>query len=241
MKTFNPGNLMWFGTAPTPPAPKPFSFGWNPALSRFKPFTLPIKQLARSSQANTDFVGSVRAMMSNVHPGIQAPLIKYGVAVLPVKDIYDISLWLPYSAPRGHQDRFSWKRISGCALFEGHLLVVGRNREDHNGRYVCHDNHQGLFNHELGHCLDRALNLISASPEFLACWAADAANISGVDRQIYQYFLQASPTGPSETFADCFACVQGLSSVEYWTTRLPILFPSSFKFVQDLVERLKGV
>ncbi len=237
MSKFNPGNLLWFGTAPVPPEPKPYLLGWNPALSRFKPFTLPIKKLARSSSASTDFVASTRSMMEKVPPGIQAPLIKYGVAVLPALNIWDVSLWLSYGGPRGHGDRFKWPGISGLCMFDGHLLLICEAHESEK-QYIRTTNLQGIFNHELGHCLDRALEHVSKSAEFLACVAEDVAKLTSLDKAIYRYLLQEGEAGPSEIFAECFACTQGLCCVNSWTKDMPVYFKSSFQFVQELVGRL---
>jgi len=237
MSKFDPGNLLWFGAAPVPPQPSPYLLGWNPALRKFKPFGLPVKQLARYSKASSDFVTRTKSMLDNVHPGIQAVLIKYGVAVWPVGDIYDASMWLSWDGPRGHGDRFTWKTISGLCLFEGHLLVLCECRED-GTRYIRCDNRQGVFNHELGHCLDRALALISASPEFLACYAADFKQLSDSNKALYRYLLQPDLAGPSELFTECFAATQGLGCFPNGPKNMPEYFPSSYQFVSDLVGRL---
>jgi hypothetical protein len=237
MSKFDPGNLLWFGAPPVPPEPKPYLLGWNPALSKFKPYGLPVKKLARSSMASSDFVELTKSMMDNVPPTIQTALIKYGVAVLPAKDVFDAVLWLNWDGPRGHDGRLSWKTISGLCLFDGHLLLICQNREDERG-YIRNEKFQGLFNHELGHCLDRALDLVSSSPAFLACVAADIAKLTAIDKAIYQYLLQPDLAGPSEIFAECFACTQGLCCVESWTKDMPTYFSSSYQFVKELVGRL---
>ena len=237
MSKFDPGNLLWFGTTPAPPEPLPYLLGWNPALSRFKPYGLPVKKLARSSEASADFVAQTKSMLDKVDPGITAALAKFGVAVLPTRDVYDAILWLPFATPRGHEDRFSWKTIPGVCLIDGHLLVVCEYREEDRG-YVRSENIQGVFNHELGHCLDRALDFISSKPEFLACVAADIKKLTPLDRAIYRYLLQPDLAGPSEIFAECFACTQGLCCVESWTKDMPEYFSSSFQFVKKLVGSL---
>jgi hypothetical protein len=234
MSQFASGNLLWFGAVPAPPAPLPYLLGWNPALSRFKPYGLPVKKLARSSEASADFVAQTKSMMDKVAPGIKAALAKFGVAVLPVRDVFDAVLWLPFAAPRGHKDRFSWKNIPGVCLLDGHLLVICQNREDERA-YIRNENIQGVFNHELGHCLDRALALISSKPEFLACVAADIKKLTALDQAIYRYLLQPDLAGPSEIFAECFACTQGLCCIESWTKDMPTYFSSSFQFVKELV------
>lgn len=239
MSRFNPGNLLWFGAAPVPPQPKPYLLGWNPALRRFKPYTLPVKKLATSSRASTEFVSLTKSMMDDVPPGIMAPLVKYGVAVLPARDIYDAVLWLSFNGPRGHGDRFTWKAISGLCMFAGHLLLITECKEDERGYHIA-DNRQGVFNHELGHCLDEALGMISETPEFMSCFVADVAKLSAIDQLIYRYLLQPGKAGPSELWAECFACTQGLCCINSWTKDMPEYFPSSYLFVKNQVDRLSA-
>jgi hypothetical protein len=238
MSRFNAGNLLWFGAPPVPPEPSPYLLGWNPALRKFKPFGLPVKKLACANQASAAFVAQIKSMIEKVPPGIQATLIEFGVAILPGYVIFDICHFsFPYHSPRGHDGRMSWSKIAGLSMFEGHLLIVCQYRDLGQG-LVLVDNAQGIFNHELGHCLDAALKYISKHPEFLARYAADIAKLSASDRAMYQYFLQPDEAGPSEAFADLFACTQGESCVSYWTKKLPEAFPSCFEFVKNLVEGL---
>jgi hypothetical protein len=237
MTKYNQGNLLWIGAPPVPPEPKPYLLGWNPALSRFKPHGLPIKKLATCSRAPAEFVSQTKSMLDAVPPGIKAALAKYGFAVLPVRDIYDAVLWLSYSGPRGHGDRFTWKPISGLCMFDGHLLLITQCHEDERGYHLA-DNRQGVFNHELGHCFDAALGYFSKSPEFMACYAEDVAKLCVFNQVIYRYLLQPGEAGPSETVAECFAVTQGPSCLLSSAKDMPEYFPSSFLFVKNQVDRL---
>jgi hypothetical protein len=240
MKKFNYGNLLWFGTPPPTPEPKPYLLGFNPALSRFKPFGLPLKDLARASSADAQFVADIKAMMERVPPEIQDVVRKYGVAVIPVRDIFDVVLWLSWSGPQGYSDgRFSWETVSGLCQFGGHLLTISRNAT-RNGTYITCDNRQGVFNHELGHCLDYALGKFSESPEFLAAHAADVAELPDYHQRDHAYLLQEGLVGPLETFAECFASTHGACAIEYWTDKMPVRFSRCYQLVKSLVDNLSA-
>jgi len=240
MAQFNYGNLLWFGTPPVPPEPRRYCLGWNPALSKFKPYTLPVKKLARCSKATPEFVAEAKDMYENIPPGIKNVLTDYGCAVLPVDDIYDAIDWIWLSEPRGHKDKFSWAEIGGLCMFTGHLLLIANHVIDHRGFRVKRSRPQATFNHELGHCFDAALKYISQTPEFLRCVLADVEKIEGSDRLFYQYLLASLPQGPSEIFAECFALTQGAHCLQLSTRSLADYFPSCYQFVKELVDRLSS-
>ena len=99
-------------------------------------------------------------------------------------------------------------------------------------------NRLGVFTHEAGHGLDAALKYISQTPEFLICVAADIEKFDALNRAIYRYLLQPMPTGPSEIFAECYGATQGQCAVVSHVKDMPIYFPQSFRFVQELVAKL---
>ncbi|MBU6455227.1 MAG: hypothetical protein KGS72_25885 [Cyanobacteria bacterium REEB67] len=240
MKKFNYGHLLWFGTPPVTPEPKPYLLGWNPALANFKPFGLPVKELASSSRADVDFVASIQAMIDAVPADILSVVRKFGMAVLPVADLYDVISWLPYLGPGGTwEKRTQWDTVSGVCLFDGHLSVVARNYREERGYYKA-ENRQGVFNHELGHGFDAAFEYISQTREFLECVAADIEKLDRLNQRIYAYLLQSMPTGPSEIFAECFAAILGMCAVPSWTKDMPVYFPESFGFVKRLVDDLSS-
>lgn len=240
MSKFTYGHLLWFGDPPVPPEPSPYLLGWNPALSKFKPYGLPVKKLARCSRASAQFVQETKQMMERVPAGIVTALKSYGLAVIPVADIFDCVEWLSFAGPRGHDGKGSWQRIAGLCMFDGHLLLLGSHRINERGYYVPVQDAQATFNHELGHCLDAALKYISQSREFLECVAADIEKIKGSDLHFYRYLLQGLPAGPSEIFAECFAFTQGAHCLQLRTRSLSEYFPSSCQFVKELVDRLSS-
>ncbi len=83
-------------------------------------------------------------------------------------------------------------------------------------------------------------NQVACGENFLACFAADVEKLSACDRAIYRYLLQPHPAGPSELFAECFAATQGGCAIEYWTKKMPEIFPQSYNFVLELVGKLNA-
>ena len=234
------GHLLWFGSPPPLPEPRPYLLGWNPALSRFKPFGLPVKELITSSRADAAFVTSIQNMVDAVPADIQNIVKDFGMAVLPVRDLYDVISWLSYLGPGGTwEKRVQWDTVSGVCLIDGHLLVVARNHRTERGYYQA-DNRQGVFNHELGHGFDAALEYISQTREFLECVAADIEKLDRLNQRIYAYLLQSMPTGPSEIFAECFGAIRGMCAVPSWTKDMPVYFSESFGFVKRLVDNLSS-
>ena len=228
--------LLWFGAAPVPPERRWYHL-WSP-LGKFRPHGLPVKQLAMATSASEAFRQETRAIMQTVPDNLLPCLQHYGVLVYPTRDIFEALDWSDYGGPRGHGDRFKWPAVSGLCKREGRLLVLTEFIERDGYRYKA-DNRIGVFNHELGHCFDRAVGHFSQKQEFLECVARDvariAAKLSPSQQAALHYFLAAAPQGPSEIFAECFAARLGACAVTYWSDCFKDWFPECYAKVAGLV------
>lgn len=176
--------------------------------------------------------------METVPDNLRPCLAHFGILVYPTRDIFEALDWSDYGGPRGHGDRFKWPAVSGLCKREGHLLVLTEFVERDGYRYKA-DNRLGVFNHELGHCFDRATGHFSQKQEFLDCVARDIARITATlspsQQAALHYFLAAAPQGPSEIFAECFAACLGECAVTYWTDCFQDWFPECYAKVKGLV------
>lgn len=238
--------LRWFGKAPQlPEQPKWASYlskTWNPALKKFRPHGLPLAKLAQCTRAREPFLRQADTIMAKLPAAVLAKLEGYGALVLPVYDIFDYVEWLPYSGPRGHQDRFSYAYLTGLCGHDGRVLVLCETY-CRDGRRLLNDNAEGVFNHECGHCLDAACGYVSRSHEFLACVAEDIERLIekiGTARMqaVFSYYLQVMPAGPSEIFAEGFASTMGKGCHSYRPDDFREAFPKSCQFIANLIASL---
>lgn len=239
MSKCNLNNLIWFGDAPKP-APKLWRYlKLFPTLGSFRPYGIPVKNLCDATHASETFREDCRRLTSTTPRNLSAVLARYGVVTYPVHDIFEALDWSDYGGPRGHGDRFKWPGISGLCKNKGHVLVLTEYYE-RDGYKRKADNRQGVYNHEMAHCFDEALDLISQKPEFLARVAADVerirAKLSAGQQAVLHYFLADAPQGPSEIFAETLAARLGECAVTYWTKDMADWFPQSYAFVSKLAD-----
>lgn len=233
--------VLWYGEAPTPP-PRTWRYlGFQPQLHKFRPHGLKMLELATVTTASQEFINSIRDMVSATPEYLKPLLADYGVAVAPIRDIYEVCDWHFMNGPRGHGDRFSWAAVSGLCQNNGHLLVITEYAQ-RAGYYRKMDGRQGTFNHELAHCIDAALDYISKSPEFVAAWRSDVERIRARLALSHQaalaYIIADEPQGPSETFAEIVAAFLGGGCLTYYADDWEHVMPSSYAFVQYLMQNL---
>ncbi len=233
--------VLWFGEAPTPP-PRTWRYlGLQPQLRNFRPYGLKMLELATRTTASQEFIRSIGVMVAATPEYLKPLLADYGVAVAPIRDIYEVCDWHFMNGPRGHGDRFTWAAVSGLCQDKGHLLVITEYAQ-RDGYYRKVDGRQGTFNHELAHCVDAALDYISESPEFVAAWKSDVerirAKLAPSHQSALSYIIADEPQGPSETFAEIVAAFMGGGCLAYYANDWEDVMPASYAFVQHLLQNL---
>lgn len=238
--------LIWLGEEPIPPAePRLLSyFQWR--YKRFRPFTLPIRRLNMTSMAKAETVEAMRQIVNNLPPYPRRIMAQYGVAVLPVHDLWDDTHYmLGWSGGRGHDRKDGYDYIGGICTSAGHLAIVAETVRVRERGWMTQENRDGIVLHELGHSFDRALaailgldpDVFSLTPEFREAWLADTSVLVGSYRSQFSYFLQPDGAGESEAFAECFAVSLGKGAVESNCKYFPKHFPRCLAIVSALVEK----
>lgn len=235
--------VLWFGPAPVPPRIPWYHLGFKFRQWKFKPHGIRLFEIAAYSDASDEFRALAASFVAGVREDIKPLLIDYGVAVAPVRDIYEVADWsCIVSGPRGHGDRFTWAAVSGLCKNDGHLLVITElaQRDGYMRRLT--DDRQFVFNHELGHVVDHALGLIAESPEFIAAWERDVARIREKLPLSYQmrlaYYIAEAPQGPSETFAEGLASHIGGGCMQLDAEGFGDIFPECSAIIARLLQNM---
>jgi hypothetical protein len=144
--------------------------------------------------------------------------------------------------PRGWLKGMTWESAEGLYDRDRKEIVSCNQRLGWNGEYVDSNRKIGVLYHETGHAFDQASGDASRSPEFIRAYNEDVhqQHVSGMDTKPYSYFLQSGNAGRSETWAECFALING------WGTGakdIRKVFPNSVKVIKDYIKsgkRFKG-
>lgn len=144
--------------------------------------------------------------------------------------------------PRGWAEGSTWDHVDG--LFERDTKKIGI------AQHILKDGSQtqlipskrvpAVLLHEAGHAVDAfgGATVVSATPEYVAAHAADAAAITALPKQTqdhWAYFLQAGNAGPQECFAECYAAWLGNATFSNIGTR----FPQAYAVMQSHLDSAK--
>ena len=238
--------LIWLGEEPLPPAEPRFLTYFQWRFRRFKPFTLPVRRLNNTSKAELETVDAMRQLVNSLPPYPRRVMAQYGVAVLPVHDLWDDTHYmLGWFGGRGHDRKDGYDYIGGICANDGHLAIVAETVRVRERGWQKQENLVGIAWHELGHSFDRALaawlgldvEVFSLTPEFRQAWLADTSPLTGSYRSQAAYYLQPDGAGESEAFAECFAVTLGKAAVESNTKFFIEYFPNCLAIVRALVEK----
>ncbi len=236
--------LIWLGEPPTPPAePRFFSrFQWR--YKRFKPFAVPVRRINRDTHASKETRELMRAIIETLPPFPLKVMAQYGVAMLPVHDLWDDIWYILGWGARGYDRTDGYDYVGGICAKDGHLAVVAERVKIRDRGWMKQENLVGIMWHELGHSFDHALaaylgldvDCFSESPAFRQAWLEDSSALKGSYRAQFAYFLQPDGGGESEAFAECFAVNGEHSCIDSNIKNFPIYFPRCLALVKAAVE-----
>lgn len=238
--------LIWLGEEPLPPAEPRFLSYFQWRYKRFRPFTLPVRRLNMTSMAKAETVEAMRQLVNSIPPYPRRVMAQYGVALLPVHDLWDDTHYmLGWGGGRGHDRKDGYDYIGGICVSDGHLAVVAETVRVRDRGWTAQENVAGIAWHELGHSFDRALatwlgldvEVFSLTPEFHQAWLEDTSVFVGSYRSQFSYYLQPDGAGESEAFAECFAVTQGKGGLASNSKYFPEHFPRCLAIVRALVDK----
>ena len=117
--------LIWLGEEPTPPAEPRFLSYFQWRYKRFRRFTLPVRRLNMTSMARAETIEAMRQLVNSIPPYPRRVMAQYGVALLPVHNLWDDTHYmLGWFGGRGHDRKDGYDYIGGICVNEGHLAVV---------------------------------------------------------------------------------------------------------------------
>jgi len=117
------------------------------------------------------------------------------------------------------------------------VLVFKTHKDAVTGETVTTSRPVNALRHETGHAYDEALGTASQKTAFMAAYEADVASMTANHPGVlgrYAYYLQESPAGPEEVFAELFGQLHGGGS-EY--VNLMRWFPSCTDVLKGLLKR----
>ena len=167
-----------------------------------------------------DFRLAVDAGLASLPDKVRQTVGDAGYAVIAGRTLTDIAPRLATAPPpRGYPAWATWAHVDGVRLGEERAIAVAESALLQNGSVVLTEAARvgAILRHEHAHVLDIATGA-SASPSFVAAYAADAAALAellaagrlnaGSAADIH-YLLQAGQAGRQEAFADLVADLYG--------------------------------
>jgi len=107
-------HLLWLGQHPKPPPEPRFLSRFQWRYKRFRPFTLPVRRLNSTSKASAETFDLMRNLLTKLPPYPAAIMAAYGVAVLPVHNLWDEAWYmLGWGGARGHDRTDGFDYIGG--------------------------------------------------------------------------------------------------------------------------------
>lgn len=212
-----------------PPAPRPTPKPPKP------PKPTPIGPAFRVHE-NTPaaFAEDARNAVNQLPPKVREALAQHGVEVVIGRRFRDVYPDLANQRPQGWPEGATLENLDGLyrpatkqvSAFSHALSLV-------HGDEVVSVRKVGTLHHEIGHAFDDALGQPSMYGRFWTAYEADVNALSDEDKVQLSYLLQSGVAGPSETFAEVFAQMQGVGALLRDVTKD---FPRVVEFIRGLIE-----
>jgi hypothetical protein len=148
--------------------------------------------------------------LEGIHDSVLQPLEAHGVKIRLSPTLTDADPSLAGVRPRGWTSG-TWEQADGLYNPVSKEVIVAEGVRRPTSMEPIKTNRPGVARHEVGHGVDRALGMVSQSPEFQAAHSADIALIPKVWHGRLNYFMQPflKDAGRSEAFADLFGVLHG--------------------------------
>lgn len=184
------------------------------------------------------FKKSVQDSYDKLPDGVKKKLEDEGYKMAPVARTTDALPDLANSKPRGWPPGSTWDNVDGCCSHDKKLIVVAQSHRSAD-KWVANSSPDGVARHEMGHATDHALKDFSDSKEFKDAYARDVAKIPADKKDALSYFLQVDEAGHEETFAECFAVLNGGASYPGYTKDIQTYFPETLEAVRKKLDSLQ--
>lgn len=190
---------------------------------------------------SAEFVEQANQAISSIPPELREFVKAQGNKIVLAHNLVDgdASLTGPM---RGHPSSHTWLNNSGVYVpANSHVVVSEKMINPSTGKWVRAENPGGAIRHEFGHALDNSLNRVSESPQFMAIYMRERANVlahaTPHEQRVLDYFVQQSdPTGrngASEAFAELFSTLHGESGAPWARQELLRYFPDTLRFIEQ--------
>lgn len=202
--------------------------------------------LACRGNISSAFTLTVERTLSLAHPAASTVLQQGRLNIVATTTVPDYDASLRYQTPRGWTAASTWAEADGCFHGPTRSVVVAEGCLK-NGKLAPSGRVAGVLLHELGHGIDLALGDFSHSATFVAAYLADLAEILGTPIEAkLGYFVQGfnlgrgelSCAGLSETMAECFATIGGITPNPRNRLLMLRAFPRTISAVRHRLDKL---
>jgi hypothetical protein len=186
--------------------------------------------------ADTDAMHSeVVSTLLQLSPNMRTTLGEWGLKIEITPTILDALPDLVSERPRGYSHGGGYTNCGG--LYMGGVKTLYVSERVSPGTYVPQLNIRmgPTFFHEFGHAFDHCKQ-VSTSDTFKAAYQSDNGHLTNGLREHFYYYTQSDEAGPSELFAELFACaVRPVGELDTDSINLTKTFPACFVQVKKAV------
>jgi tetratricopeptide (TPR) repeat protein len=186
--------------------------------------------------SDTDAMRSeVVSNLVQLSPNMRTTLGDWGLKIEITPTILDAMPDLVNERPRGYSHGGGYTNCGGLYM-GGHKTLYVSERVSP-GTYVPHLNTRmgPTFFHEFGHAFDHCKQ-VSTSDTFKSAYQSDNGHLTNGLREHFYYYTQSEEAGPSELFAELFACaVRPAADLDTDSLNLTKTFPACFAQVKKVV------
>lgn len=183
--------------------------------------------------SSKEFANKVQKQIGRLTPATREALERSGTEIITTDKLTTLRPDLAGKEPY-NQSGARYENLDAFFIPQSNSVILAETRENKAGKTVLNDRVEGVFNHEVGHALDKSLGDFSQSPEFIEAHKKDIENFNGFDKGFFSYLIGSKDgDGKKETFAEVWGALNGASSDPRDSKLILDKFPNVANLIKD--------